>query len=110
MNIYEIFKEKFKKVHIQSILYYSTMKYFANISLEQYINLKNNENLLESLIKDEVDRKTKKNKKKSLMEKPSGNTLEECIANLKGKDKDIYLFKLEKKVKYEEKLQNNKNI
>lgn len=110
MDLYEIFKENFKKLHIESFLYYSTLKYFANISLEQYINLKNNDNLLESLIKEEEERRKKKNKKKSLMEKPTGNTLEECIANLKGKDKDIYLFKLDKKVKYEEKLQNSKNI
>lgn len=40
------------------------------------------------------------------MEKPSGNTLEEIIANLKGRDKDIYLQKLEKKIKYDEKVQN----
>ena len=83
------------------------MKYFANISINQYVNAQNTDTLLESLMKEEIARR-KKRKNKSLMEKPAGNTLEEIISKLKGKDKEMYLSKLEKKIKYEENLENLK--
>jgi len=102
MDLYEKLKDRLLKKTIEASLYSTMMKYFANISLSQYENLKSNESLLEVLIRDEKERRERKNKK-GLMEKAKGNTLEECISNLKGKDKDIYLQKLDKKLKYEEK-------
>ena len=106
MDLYEKLKERFLRKTIEASLYSTMMKYFANISLSQYENLKNNESLLEALERDEKERREKRNKK-GLMQKPKCNTLEECISNLKGKDKEIYLQKLDKKIKYEEKIMKN---
>lgn len=110
MNLYEQLRERLIKKNVESALYLTMLKYFSNISLNQYTELKTNETLLEAIMKDENERRKKRNIK-PLMQKAAGNTLEQSISNLKGKDKEMYMQKLEKKMKYEEKIQNiiNKN-
>lgn len=63
IDLYETLFERYKRKHIETIMYFSMMKYFANISIDQYINLKNDETLLQKILEEEKEKNNRKKKK-----------------------------------------------